>query len=40
VLVALRREGEDVTAWTFLEYGLLIAPPALLLAAYALLLKP
>jgi arsenical pump membrane protein len=38
-LVALRREGENVTAWTFLKYGLLIAPPALLLAASALLLN-
>ncbi len=31
-LVALRREGENITAWTFLKSGLLVAPPALFLA--------
>jgi arsenical pump membrane protein len=38
-LIAVRREGEEVTAWTFLKYGSLIAPPALLVAAAALLLN-
>jgi arsenical pump membrane protein len=32
-LIALRREGEHVSAWTFLKAGALIMPPALLLAA-------
>jgi len=31
-LVALRREGENVTAWGFLRLGLMVAPPALILA--------
>jgi arsenical pump membrane protein len=31
-LTALRREGVQVTAWQFLKLGLLIMPPALLLA--------
>jgi arsenical pump membrane protein len=31
-LVALRREGLDVTTWRFLKIGCLITPPALLLA--------
>ena len=35
-LVALRREGENVTLWQFLKYGLLVMPPALLLAVAAL----
>jgi arsenical pump membrane protein len=38
-LIALRREGENVSAWTFLKVGLLVAPPALLLAAFASLLS-
>ncbi|MGI8959501.1 MAG: arsenic transporter [Bryobacteraceae bacterium] len=38
-LVALRREGQNVTAWKFLKIGLLVAPPALLLAAFASLLS-
>jgi len=37
-LVALRREGESVSAWQFLKYGLLVMPPALLLAVLALTL--
>jgi arsenical pump membrane protein len=37
-LVALRREGESVSPWTFLKIGLLVAPPALLLAALSSLL--
>ena len=31
-LTALRREGQDVSAWTFLKLGALVMPPALLLA--------
>ena len=31
-LTALRREGIDVSAWTFLKLGCLVMPPALLLA--------
>jgi len=36
-LIALRREGENVSAWQFLKLGLLITPPALFLATCALL---
>ena len=36
-LSALRREGQDVGAWRFLMLGLVVAPPALLLALGALL---
>ncbi len=35
-LTAIRREGEAVSFWTFLRYGLLVMPPALLLAVLAL----
>ena len=31
-LTALRRDGESVSAWTFLKLGALVMPPALLLA--------
>ena len=31
-LIALRREGEYVTAWTFFKAGVVVMPPALLLA--------
>jgi arsenical pump membrane protein len=31
-LIALRREGERVSAWTFLKAGVFVMPPALLLA--------
>ena len=31
-LTALRREGQSVGAWTFLKLGMLVMPPALLLA--------
>jgi arsenical pump membrane protein len=31
-LTALRREGHHVGAWTFLKLGILVMPPALLLA--------
>ena len=36
-LVALRREGIVITAWQFLKLGLLVMPPALLLALLAVL---
>jgi arsenical pump membrane protein len=35
-LIALRREGENVTALRFLGYGLLVMPPALLLSLLTL----
>ncbi|MCK1641652.1 arsenic transporter [Bradyrhizobium sp. 157] len=35
-LIALRREGEFVAAWQFLKLGLIVMPPALLLALVAL----
>jgi arsenical pump membrane protein len=35
-LVAIRREGGNVGAWTFLKLGILVMPPALLLALAAL----
>ena len=31
-LVAIRREGEDVSAWRFLKLGAMVMPPALILA--------
>ncbi len=34
-LIALRREGEKITGWAFLKAGLVVMPPALLLAALA-----
>ncbi len=37
-LIALRREGQKVSAWTFLKLGGLVMPPALLLSLGALLL--
>ena len=35
-LIALRREGEGVSAWQFLKVGLVVMPPALLLSLLAL----
>jgi arsenical pump membrane protein len=35
-LIALRREGEHVAAWQFLKLGLVVMPPALLLALISL----
>jgi arsenical pump membrane protein len=35
-LTALRREGQHVGAWSFLRLGVLVMPPALLLALAAL----
>ncbi len=37
-LIALRRENIDVTAWTFLRAGVLVMPPALILAVLAVLI--
>ena len=37
-LVALKREHQQVSAWAFLKLGILVMPPALLLAIGALLL--
>lgn len=37
-LLALRREGEHVSAWTFLKTGMLVLPPALFLAAAILVI--
>lgn len=39
-LTAIRREGEDVSAWTFLKLGMLAMPPALVAALAGLLLLP
>jgi arsenical pump membrane protein len=39
-LIALRREGEAVTAWQFLKLGIIIMPPALLVALSAMALMP
>lgn len=39
-LTALRREGEAVTAWQFLKLGVVIMPPALLLALAAMFALP
>lgn len=35
-LIALRREGEHVSAWTFLKAGVFVMPPVLLLATAAI----
>lgn len=37
-LTAIRREGEDVRFWTFFKIGMLVMPPALILAIMARLL--
>ena len=37
-LVALRREGVEVSGWQFLKTGAIVMPPALAAAAIALLL--
>jgi arsenical pump membrane protein len=31
-LTALRRERQDIDGWTFLKLGILVTPPALILA--------
>ncbi|HEY6418196.1 MAG TPA: arsenic transporter [Candidatus Binataceae bacterium] len=38
-LSALRRENQDVTAWSFLKLGAIVMPPALLLALAALMVR-
>ena len=35
-LIALRREGEAVTAWQFLKLGIVVMPPALVVALLAI----
>ena len=37
-LIALRREGEQVTGWEFLKVGLMVMPPALFLSTLAITL--
>jgi arsenical pump membrane protein len=37
-LLALRREGEHISGWAFMKVGVLVMPPALLLATLALLI--
>ena len=37
-LIAIRREGTEIGFWQFLKWGLILMPPALLLAAGALVL--
>jgi arsenical pump membrane protein len=39
-LIALRREGESLTAWQFLKLGMIVMPPALLAALLAMSLMP
>lgn len=39
-LTAIRREGEDVSAWQFLRLGMLVMPAALLLALAGLFVVP
>jgi arsenical pump membrane protein len=39
-LTAIRREGENASAWTFLKLGVIVMPPALLAALAAVLLQP
>jgi len=39
-LTAIRREGEHVSAWTFLQFGAVVMPVALLLAVASLFLLP
>jgi arsenical pump membrane protein len=36
-LIAIRREGQEVGFWRFLNWGVLVMPPALALAIVALL---
>jgi arsenical pump membrane protein len=39
-LIAIRREGQEISFWKFLTWGSLVMPPALALAILALLLTP
>jgi arsenical pump membrane protein len=36
--IALRRENQEMSAWSFLKLGTLVMPPALLLAIAGLLI--
>ena len=36
-LAALRRDGHDVDAWAFFKVGVLVMPPALIVAMVAVL---
>jgi arsenical pump membrane protein len=38
-LIAIRREGQDVSFWQFLKWGIVAMPPALVLTVCALLLR-
>ena len=39
-LIAIRREGQEVSFWKFLKWGVLVMPPALALAILTVLLAP
>lgn len=39
-LIAIRREGQEVSFWKFLKWGAVVMPPALALAILAVLLSP
>ena len=39
-LIAIRREGEEIGFWEFFRWGVLIMPPALLLAVLSMLISP
>jgi arsenical pump membrane protein len=39
-LIAIRRDGQEVSFWRFLKWGALVMPPALALAVIAVLLSP
>lgn len=39
-LIAIRREGEEIGFWKFLRWGILVMPPALVLAVLAVLISP
>ncbi|QDJ11766.1 Arsenical pump membrane protein (plasmid) [Roseomonas mucosa] len=39
-LVAIRREGQDVSAWSFLKLRALVMPPTLPLSRAALIHRP
>ncbi len=39
-LIALRREGQQISAWQFLRTGLVVMPPALFLSTLAVLFLP
>ena len=39
-LIAIRREGQEISFWKFLKWGAIVMPPALAVALLALLLGP